>query len=256
MEQTREKRQQNSDLESLYMAAINREETGDIKGAEQIYLQLFDLEQSEEKHQWMVLALLSELYERNHMYLKLEKVGKRICQLYPLNYYGYHIWAISLLKRNKAQEAKILLDEISEEMKSLPVCLEDYVRIYIGMEQYDHAESLLKVLSVEFGNLTAMISLGFLMLSREEYRKAIELSDFILNYVEKEDEIPIFYSNLIRSLAKISEDSKNNRPIDDTIDAMLNYIEENQLNAEDIVGILKQLKRGDVPVIDGGDLRD
>lgn len=176
--------------------------------------------------------------------------------MYPSNYYGYHIRARALLARDKVQEAKILLDEISEEMKSLSLCLEDYVHIYIAMERYDLAEHLLKVLSVEFGDLTAMISIGFLMLSREEYSKAMELSEFILGNVEKEDEISIFYANLIGTLAKIKEDNMNNRPIDDTIDGMINYIEGNQLYAEEIVEILNQLKKGSIPIIDGGDLHD
>lgn len=252
LERLKEKEQLESGLNTLYGEALASEVIGDIKGAEQIYLQLFDLEQEDVKHQWTVLVLLAEMYERNQMYLKMEKVGKRVCKLFPQNFYGYHIRIAALLERDKVQEAKLLLDESPENMRLLSQWMKDYISVYIKLGQYSSAQKLLQVLSVEYGDVTAMIPIGFLMLLQEEYETAIELCNFIQNNVDKEETLYVFYAKLIDTIAKIRVNSNENRSITETIDTMINYINEQNLDAYELVRVLSELKMS----VDGGVLND
>lgn len=225
----------------LLAEAFDKEYEGKIKFAESIYLQL--IEEEDEKKRWLSLALLAEMYKRNNMYLKMDKIGKQLCTQYPDNYEGFHIRLESLMARKKYKDVKAVIDCIPEDMKLLYICLNDFVKYHIAVEEYQMAEDKLKELAIQYGDLRSMICLGLLMISRRQTSNVLELCNFILTNIEEDNLLYGYYTRVLMSIAEMSENENNWQKIDKIIDELLRYMKGHDIEEKEMETILNNIKK-------------
>ncbi len=227
----------------LFLDALKKEYAGEVKASELVYIQLIEEENEDDKRRWLSLSLLAEMYKRHNMHLKMDKVGKQLCEQYPDNYAGFHVRLESLFARKKYVDAKAVIDCIPNDMRQLYSCIDDLVKYYIGVENYQMAEAMLKELAVQYGDLRSMICLGLLMLSKGQISNAIDLCDFIMANIDDDNIQYGYYAKVVKSIAEIRMKSIDAEPIDTIIDELLNYMHEHDIEETEMIDTLNAMKK-------------
>lgn len=271
-----------SDDISLYgELAFTNDKLSNVNDAEQAYLKMYDLE-SDDKYKWAVLSMLADFYREHHMYLKMEKIGKKICQQYKANYHGYHVIVMAKIERKQYKECELILKSVPEGLRKLPQYIVDmvlcfelqqaYEKIlqilednkkfakayrnytlkkqilaYSSLEKYNDAEKCLLNLVFEYGEMDAILNLAILLLSKQEYEKAIALGNLVQKNINKDEIIYEYYARLVEIVGQYmqcmcNENQKEQEKVCNSIDELIVYLKKKDILADEIETELMNLK--------------
>lgn len=243
---------------------------GNVNDAEQAYLKMYDLEKNP-KYKWAIMSVLADFYKEHHMFLKMEKVGKKLCQEYRTNYRGYHVLAMAKLERKQYRECELILEKVPKGLRLLPQYIDDFISCYevqnkyeqilllleqnkqfsekyrnytlkkqimaySSLEKYEEAENCLLNLVFEFGEMDAILSLAILLISKQEYEKAIALGNLVQTNIDEGEIIYEYYAKLINVVGKYMKcmDSKEKAECESVcsaIDGLIVYLKKKNLLA-------------------------
>lgn len=262
--------------------AFANDKLGNVNDAEQAYLKMYDLEKNP-KYKWAIMSVLSDFYKEHHMFLRMEKVGKKLCQEYKTNYHGYHVMAMAKMERKQFKECELILEKVPAGLKQLPQYMDDMVTCYeeqkkyeqilqffdnnkqftdkyrnytlkkqilaySSIGEYENAENCLLDLVFEFGEMDAILSLAILLISKQEYEKAIALGNLVLKNIGKEEIIYDYYARLIDVVGQYmncmdSKEQKERENACNAIDGLIVYLRKKNLLADEIETELLKMKK-------------
>ena len=261
--------------------AFANDKTGNVNDAEQAYLKMYALE-TDYKYKWAIMSGIAGFYSEHHMYLKMEKVGKKLCQEYKTNYQGYHIMALAKIERKQYKESELILKTVPESLKELPQYIDDLVycyelqkkyneilqcfeenekfstehrkyvlkkRImaYSSLENYKEAENSLLDYVFEYGEIDGILSLALLLITKGDYDKSISLCKVVQKNITEDERIYDYFSKLIELVGKYmgcmtNKDQSQKESVCDAIDEIIVYSRKKSLLADEIESELQEMK--------------
>lgn len=165
---------------------------------------------------WGSLSCLATFYIESEMYLKADKIAKKIIKEFPENYQGYHLHILIDAMRERYEDAFAYMDMLPEKFKNHPQYLIDVIEIYkrAGMESElskileednrfaiiipqvflrekisaitndehdDMKENLIRQLAKGYQDKDAVISIMILEFSRKNFKKSSQIANAILD---------------------------------------------------------------------------
>lgn len=165
---------------------------------------------------WTVLSCSCVFYIENEMFLKAEKIAKRIIKEYPENYEGHHLHIMINALRERYEEVFAYMDILPEKFKIHPQFLIDIIEIYKksgkeskllelfdrdlrfnaiipqvvlreristmeNVQSDDTKEQLIRELANEYHNKDAIISVMILEFSKKNFKKSSQIANAILD---------------------------------------------------------------------------
>lgn len=165
---------------------------------------------------WGSLSCLATFYIESEMYLKADKIAKKIIKEFPENYQGYHLHILIDAMREHYEDAFAYMDMLPENFKNNPQYLIDVIEIYkrVGMESElskileednrfaiiipqvvlrekisaitndehdDMKENLIRQLAKDYQDKDAVISIMILEFSRKNFKKSSQIANAILD---------------------------------------------------------------------------
>lgn len=103
-------------------------DNGDIADAEKNFIEAGMLANTVEA-KWTTSSVLAIFYLENEMYLKAEKIAKKMTIEYPDNYQGYHLHIMAETARGHLEEVNAYMDKLPNQFKSHPQYLMDIIDI-------------------------------------------------------------------------------------------------------------------------------
>lgn len=261
--------------------AFANDKAGNVTDAEQAYLKMYDLE-TDYKYKWAIMSGIAGFYNEHHMYLKMEKVGKKLCQEYITNYQGYHIMALAKMERKQYKESELVLKMVPESLKKLSQYTDDLVRCYelqkkyneilqcfeenetfskehrryvlrkkimaySSLENYKEAENSLLDYVFEYGEMDGILSLALLLITKGDYDKAISLCKVVQKNISEDEGLYGYFSNLIELVGKYmscmtGKDQFQKESVCDAIDEIIVYSRKRSLLTSEIEDELQEMK--------------
>lgn len=252
----------------------------DVGNVEDVYYKLLDMETNSQKR-WSVWMMLADFYKKNEMFLKLEKIGKKLIKDYETNYFGYQVLIISKIEREKYAEADVIIEDAKDlfldnimfhmdivtylEKKKDFQGIIDYleenddilkkdrkykvkkmISTYSAMGDYEKAEQCLFRLAKEFGDVNAMISLVILLLSKEENRSAYVLCNRIKGALQSPEFIQSYYLKLLEVLSEFALIREGSNQISreqvlNSISELRTYLEDNLIDNKEVFDALDMM---------------
>ncbi len=123
----KEKEYNNVDLYLLLAFIYNN--FGSLNDAEKYFENAVDLAETSAS-KWATMSALAAFYIEHAMYLKAEKISKRLIDEQPNSYQGYHLHIMSESLRGRTDEAMSYIERVSEIFKNHPQYLMDIIEIY------------------------------------------------------------------------------------------------------------------------------
>ncbi len=205
--------------------ALLQKDMQDNISAENSFQKALELADSEEI-KWASFSCLAVFYIENEMFLKAEKIAKKIIKVYPDNYQGYHLHiAIETIKGN-IEEAFSYMNMLPEKFKNHPQYLIDVIELYkksenkdlaqlfsedqifsfvipqivlrekiVAMpndEHVDEKEQLIIKLADEFHDKDAIVSLMILQFSKKNFKKSAQIANIVLENEKEEQGLRFF----------------------------------------------------------------
>ena len=264
-------------MENVFKDLEEMMENGEVNEVEAFFNQLTE-EQEDEKKQWTIQNLQASLYEHHNMFLKMDKIGKELCDKYPSNYQGYHIRYQALKKRNKLTEMELLLKQVPEDTKrvfpyviDVIECFEiqhkyqdiiDYVsntefyseeaELYAWkqkvvalerLERFEEAEKIINKIALEYGDLDALIFSALLLAAKQQYDKARQLAEVLLQNLSDEDVIYQYYAKTILTLCDMVKYEDKVEKYNTAIDELISFIKEKKLFVQVLADELEKVKK-------------
>lgn len=165
---------------------------------------------------WASLSALCVFYIENEMYLKADKLAKKIIKEFPDNYQGYHLHILIEAMRERYEEVFAYMDVLPEKFKSHPQYLIDVIEVYkkAGKETEltelfekdlrfsaivpqavlrekiaampndpddDAKEMLVRQLARDYHDKDAVVSVMILEFSRKNFKKSSQIANTILD---------------------------------------------------------------------------
>lgn len=249
---------------------------GDVVDVELFFDKLY--KEADEKEQWTIRNLQAELYERHHMYLKMDKIGKMLCDTYPANYQGYHIRYQAMKNRNKIPEMELILNQVPEETKTVFPYLIDWIECleiqnkyeeiieYVSkakfyseeaecyawkqatvaferLQRYEEAEQVLKKIAVKYGDFDAIIAVALLFGSRQEFDKTRDLANLLLQNTGEEDVIYAYYAKTLLTVCDMISNEDDAEKYNKAIDELILFIKDKKLPLQEQIEDLKKCKK-------------
>lgn len=164
---------------------------------------------------WASLSCLAVFYIENEMYLKAEKIAKKLIKEFPDNYQGYHLHIIIEVMREHFDEVSAYINMLPEKFKNHPQHLIDVIEIYkksnkgaelsdvlesdprfatiipqfvlrekivtTPNDKYDTKEKLVRQLAKDYYDKDAIVSVMILEFSRKNFEKSAKIANVILD---------------------------------------------------------------------------
>lgn len=130
---------------------------------------------------WTLLINLAGFYYSNRMYGDVDKTADQLIREFPDNYAGYHARLIVLIEHGELDQAEECMDSIPEELLSHREYLSDYLKLRIARGDTEYTEPILAILSSEYGDRDATISLMAMHFMRGEHAESGILAKAILD---------------------------------------------------------------------------
>lgn len=165
---------------------------------------------------WASLSCLSVFYIEFEMYLKADKIAKKLIKEFPDNYQGYHLHILIEAMRERFEEVFAYMDMLPEKFKDHPQFLIDVIEIYkkagketelaelfetdlrfttvipqivlrekissMPNDEYDDTkEKLIRQLARDYHDKDAVVSVMILEFSRKNFKKSSQIANIILD---------------------------------------------------------------------------
>lgn len=196
-------------------AAMLLKDLAVLNEAEKYFIKAIEVANTSELN-WVSLSCLAVFYIENEMYLKADKIVKRISKEFPNNYQGYHLHIIIEAMREHYDEVFAYMDMLPEKFKNHPQRLIDVIEIYKKAgkeselsdlfesdlsfstiipqvvlrekisampngEHVDTKEKLIRQLAKDYRDKDAVVSVMILEFSRKNFKKASQIANAILD---------------------------------------------------------------------------
>lgn len=261
--------------------ALASDKTGNVMDAEQAYLKMYDLE-TDRKYKWAIMSGIAGFYREHHMYLKMEKVGRKLCQDYKTNYQGYHVMALAKMERKQYKESELILQTVPDVLKELPQYIDDLIHCYelqkkyneimqyfnqneqfskehrnyvlkkqilaySSLENYKEAENCLLDYVFEYGEIDGILSLALLLITKGDYDKAISLCQIVQKNIAEDEMTYDYLSRLIELVGRYmscmtNKDKSQKESVCKAIDEIIVYLRKRSLLAGEVETELQNMK--------------
>ena len=156
------------------------EDEGDNETAERVLKDALDKCQ-DPLVRWTILISLSGLYYSDGMYAEMNRVSDLLIGEFPDNYAGYHTRIIYETESGDPLKAEEYMDSLPEDFTSHPQYLRDYLKVRMTLGETDYCQPLLSILSFEYGDQDATVSLMALHFLKGENAESAVLAKNILD---------------------------------------------------------------------------
>lgn len=195
--------------------AMLQKNLGETSDAEKNLLKAIEVADTVDLN-WASLSCLSVFYIENEMYLKADKIAKKLIKEFPDNYQGYHLHVLIEAMREHYEELFAYMDMLPEKFKDHPQFLMDVIEIYkkagketelaelfetdlrfttvipqivlrekissMPNDEYDDTkERLIRQLARDYHDKDAVISVMILEFSRKNFKKSSQIANVILD---------------------------------------------------------------------------
>ena len=164
---------------------------------------------------WVSQSSLCVYYIENEMYLKAEKIVKKLIKDFPENYQGYHLHIIIEAVREHYDEAFAYMAMLPEAFKNHPQYLIDVIEIYkkaskeqelaklfeddlrfnmivpqvvlkeklasMPEDDFDAKEEIVRRLARDYHDKDAIVSVMILEFSKKNFKKSAQIANVILD---------------------------------------------------------------------------
>ena len=199
--------------EGLFAMAFTQKELGMFSEAEHNFLDAIE-KANEKDEKWVYISALAVFYLENDMFLKAEKMSKKLIEEFDTNYQGYHIHVISEAMRSHFDEAEAYLERVPSVFKNHPqyfidkielckakddkeklkqlladetikavipqVVLREMIMNMPGEEHAEEKEKFINTLAKEYHDKDAFISKMILEFVNKNYEDSAQLANVIL----------------------------------------------------------------------------
>lgn len=194
--------------------ALLQKNLSTINEAERSFFKALEMAGTKEK-KWACSSCLAVFYIENEMYLKADKIAKKMIKEYPDNYQGYHLHIIIETLRGHFEEVFAYIDMLPKNFKSHPQHLIDLIEIYKKSEKDselvelfdndirfnevipqivlkekivlmpndefdDTKEKLIRDLANYYQDSDAIISIMILEFGRKNFKKSSQIANIVL----------------------------------------------------------------------------
>lgn len=195
--------------------AMLQKNLASLNEAERFFIKATEVADTTELN-WASLSCLAVFYIENEMYLKADKIVKKLVKEFPDNYQGYHLHILIEAMREHYDEVFAYMDMIPEKFNNHPQRIIDVVEIYkkagkeselsdlfesdlsfstiipqvvlrekISAMQSDECdntkEKLIRQLAKDYHDKDAVVSVMILEFSRKNFKKSSQIANAILD---------------------------------------------------------------------------
>ncbi len=182
---------------------------------------------------WTLLVNLAGFYYANRMYPDVDKTADQLTEEFPDNYAGYHAKLTCLIDRGELDQAEEYIDSIPEDLTSHRQYLTDYLKLRIARGDTEYTEPIMGILSSEYGDWDATISLMAMHFMRGEHAESGILAKAILEEDAKDPSYRSYLAYLfqINNLYMLSDKHPEGR-VKDWMSNALEWVKEFLRNTE------------------------